>query len=144
MPTNIEKIVELCEELGLDARVVSSRVIMEYGDDDQTWRVFVHVREDGRLLKACASGFIESEAVQASQYKFELMYYLLHLGWRTPFGSCELDPDGDLRCVVEVPLADNHITRDQFKMVIDGLNHFVKLVATDGLKLIQTGIFPSD
>lgn len=95
---------------------------------------------DGRVFSIEAANFLPAEVMGKLTQSREFMHALLNLGWKTPFGACELNAEADdLRFVVEVPLEDANLTEAQFNTLIGGLQMGTKEICEMALKVLGKG-----
>lgn len=79
--------------------------------------MLIHLKENGELFML-ECGAIPPGEIDKIDDKERFFFNLLHLGWATPFGSVEIDKDGEIRFRVEIPLEDNTLTQRQFSRAV--------------------------
>lgn len=107
---------------------------------------FIRLRESGELfvyqvqIRKDDENFVVS---QDHQHINVFLKYLLHENYTTKFGCWEYDyTDGDIRYSVEIPLEDGEITQKQFKRIISMMFSNVDTMASNILKVLETGEMP--
>lgn len=99
---------------------------------------------EGRIFELTVGRVIPTEVIQASAHKAAFHLYLLSAAWDTSFGTPEVDrADGEVRVLVEVPLADAVMTVDQLRLCIKGAAQLCEKIRTEGLEVLKTGLLPA-
>lgn len=100
----------------------------------------VRLEENGEFIKIfCPQLFKYLDG----PHKLALMQALLLISWETKMLQWEYDPtDGEIRAMVEFPLADAVLTRRQFERVFAGLMQMVEAYYPRLQAVIETGVDP--
>ena len=126
MAVNIEQLRNFTRELGFGFEegnfngqpALAVDVPTEVPNGKQDLTIAVRSYEDGEMFEAVVIGFISTELHQKSEHKMQFLFYLLHKAWQTKFGTPEVNKDGEVRLVVEVPLVDALMTLKQFEHIL--------------------------
>lgn len=94
---------------------------------------------EGTIIDFAVIGLIPVSEVRESSHIGAFVQYLLAQNWRFSAGSVELDTDGELRVLVELPLADGDITANQLRLIIQILGRNGAELLNKGRSVLQTG-----
>ncbi len=101
--------------------------------------LLVRSYDNGEIFEAAAANFIPTEVCQKSQHKGQFLFYLLNQAWETKFGTPELDKDGEVRLLVEVPLVDAVMTVKQYEKILKTLTHLTARIGIEGMQILENG-----
>lgn len=92
---------------------------------------------EGRVFSIESANFLPKEVMGKLMENRNFVLSLLNLGWRTPFGACEMNADCDeLRFVIEVPLEDATLTEAQFSTLTNGVVEGTRMVSELALQAL--------
>jgi hypothetical protein len=95
------------------------------GNSTSDLMFFTRLGENGEMFDMSGRIMEDSDQLNGkdSQYKSELMSYLLLRNYETKFGTWEFNlEDGVISIAVEIPLEDNKLTAKQLKRITNMLN----------------------
>lgn len=145
MPVHhLKKINELLAggEFLLEAR--EDRLLVRLPIHEQAGLVVISTQLEGLVINFELMNLIPPQAVRQSEHLGAFLWFITQQNWKTAAGSCELDKDGELRVVVEIPQADAEFTSKQLSLVFNLLRQHGQTILTDGLAVLQTGEIPAD
>lgn len=111
------------------------------GQHDMT--ILVRSYDEGAFFEAMMMGFIPQELHQKSQHKLEFLFYLLHKAWETKFGTPEVNTDGEVRLLVEIPLMDAEMTLKQYGHILSVATRTAVTLQIEGVQILQNGALES-
>lgn len=140
MTVTLKEISGFLDQIGYKHGVEDERIVTGVQlDDGHSVPMLITAPKDGNLFQLAAINVIPVEAIKQSEYKTAFMFYLLHTAWETSFCTPEMDTDGELRVLVEIPLADAVMTVNQLAFILKGLIMFSEKIHAEGLHLLSTG-----
>lgn len=145
MTVSLAQIGALLSEAGVQHEHKENYLMstMSVGQDETTYGVAFFSRMEGTVFEAACLGIIPTEKIASSEHKGIFMMYLLDVAWNTAFGTPELDKrDGELRLLVELPLADAQMTSGQIKLIVEGLMRQAVRIRAQGTQVLETGRLP--
>jgi hypothetical protein len=74
-----------------------------------------------------------------TEHQSAFLGYILQQNWNTASGAIELDTDGEVRVVMEVPMADVLMSVEQIKLIFTLMGHQVKSLLSEGRSILRTG-----
>jgi hypothetical protein len=95
--------------------------------------------EDARIVNFEVVGLIPTDEIHESKHLMAFVQFLLAQNWRFSAGSLEMDTDGEVRVLVELPLGDNNLTPKQLRLILEILGRNGTELVTKGLRVLQTG-----
>ncbi|PJB42537.1 MAG: hypothetical protein CO105_10840 [Comamonadaceae bacterium CG_4_9_14_3_um_filter_60_33] len=111
---------------------------------DHSVNMIFNAPKEGRIFELTVGRIIPMELVQASAHTAAFHLYLLSAAWDTSFGTPEVDKgDGEVRVLVEVPLADAVMTLDQVRFCIRGAVQLCEKIREEGTEVLKTGQLPT-
>ena len=150
MAVSIEQLRGFTREIGFafdeltikDTAGLAVRVPTETPSGVRELTVYARSYDDGEMFEVIVAGFIPTELNQKSNYKLEFLFYLLHKAWDTKLGTPEVDEDGEVRLLVEIPLMDAAMTARQFEYVLRVASSFAVEIAIEGARVLTDGAMP--
>ena len=136
----INKINSILSSIGVTSKIDENSLIcpIEIKNTNVILRITTHI--DGAVVSFEIIGLIPPEEVRNSEHTSAFVSFVMAHNWQTAAGSCELDHDGELRVVVELPMADAQPTENQIKLVLKLLRSHATAVLTDGCSILRTGM----
>ena len=111
---------------------------------DHTVGLIFGAPNEGKFFELSVGRIIPTEMIQASKHKAVFHLYLLSAAWETSFGTPEVDKDdGELRVLVEVPLADAVMTKEQLGLCIHGAAQVAEKIRSEGIEVLKSGQLPA-
>lgn len=99
--------------------------------------------QDGSIFELSIGNILPLEQVQQSPHKALFLMYLLHAAWTSSFGTPEMDSrDGEVRVLLELPLADAVMTPAQMQLILQGTIRLSSRIRQEGGRVLETGQFP--
>lgn len=140
------KIEVLFEEIGFHVRHIGDRLIGNFtiGEVSSNLSLTVQGSGDGAILNFELIGLLKPEEVRESQHIGAFLQYLLAQNWQFSAGTLEMDTDGEVRVLVELPLADSAMTAAQLRLVIQILGQNAAQLLQKGRRVLATGSPVSD
>lgn len=145
MAVSLQQLATLLDEVEIRYETKEGHLLSRFSDgpDDNVFDIVFLTRGEGTVFEAACLGVIPTEKITSSEHKPLFLMYLLDVAWNTSFGTPELDKrDGELRVLVEVPLADATMTSGQVGFIVRGLMHLASRIRTEGSLVLETGRLP--
>jgi hypothetical protein len=145
MTVSIEQIASFLDQIEFkyerkDDRIRSAMQIA----GDHTISLIFSTPKEGGIFELSIGLIIPTELIQASEHKAAFYLYLLNAAWNTSFGTPEVDRrDGEVRVLVEVPLADAVMTLAQLRLCIHGAAQLCETIRAEGTEVLKTGQLPA-
>lgn len=114
------------------------------GEHEIDIKLIAILRDEGKMFEMATGGFVSTETIQRSEHKAAFLYYLLNFAWNTPFGTPELNNDGELSFLLEMPLEDNTLTYQQFNKIVDGMVRMSASLSVAVNSILKTGKLPEN
>lgn len=115
------------------------RIVAGVSIADVQSRLLVSLASNGDIVNFELIGLVDIEEVRKSDHVGAFVQFLLARNWSTAAGALELDKDGEVRVVLELPMADALMTPRQLRLVLDIMLSHVKALLTDGVSILRTG-----
>lgn len=130
----LDRISSLFREIGFRAQSDGKRLVGPFTIDGNESVLVASVIGEGEdtILNFEVIGLIKPDEIRKSEHVGAFVQYLLAQNWRFTAGSLEMDTDGEVRVLVELPLADADITANQLRLVI-------QLLGRNGAELLEKG-----
>jgi hypothetical protein len=144
MTISVDQIAALLEQSDFNFEREDEIILsgLDLGDGQAVSMIFV-ASGGGSVFKLAMGRIIPLELIQASDHKAVFHLYLLSAAWNSSFGTPEVDrDDGELRVLVEIPLADAVMTLDQLRLAIHGAGQLCDLIRKEGTEVLRTGQLP--
>lgn len=122
-----------------DSPMLAIDVPTQTPEGTQDVTVLVRSYDQGEMFEATVAGLLPTELHQESEHKLHFLFYLLHKAWRTKFGTPEVDKDGEVRLLVEIPLADAVMTVKQFERILLAATRTAVEIAVEGAQILLHG-----
>lgn len=143
MSVTLKQISGFLDQLEFKHGLEDEKIITAFQlEDDHQLPMMITAPHDGSIFQIAAFKAIPTETISESEYKTQFMFYLLHAAWETSFCTPEMDKDGELRLLLEIPLADAEMTVRQLAFIIQGMLQFGNKVRSEGLEVLRTGTQP--
>lgn len=142
----LKNLEQLFKSIGFHVEVNGEHLIGPYIINDNESRLIVSVLGDGEgtILNFEVIGLISPDEVQNSDHIGAFVQYLLAQNWRFSAGSVEMDTDGEVRILVELPLADSELTANQLRLILNILGRNGAELVIKGRQVLQTGSYEED
>ena len=112
-------------------------------DGRKSVRLIIELSEEGRFIKFFAPKAYTMPKSASSFHKMALFQTLLQISWQTKMVQFEYDPDdGEVRVIVEFPLMDAELTRQQMRRCLMALANIIDDHHQQITDAIQCGITP--
>lgn len=108
-------------------------------DDDQSFDVVITLQVDGNVINFEFMNLLSRREVVETEHQSAFLGYILQQNWNTASGAIELDTDGEVRVVMEVPMADVLMSVEQIKLIFTLMGHQVKSLLSEGRSILRTG-----
>jgi len=118
-----------------DGRITAKVAI----DDDQSFDVAITLQVDGDVINFEFMNLLSKREVVETEHQGAFLGYILQQNWNTASGAIELDTDGEVRVVMEVPMADVLMSVDQIKLIFTLMGSQVKSLLAEGRSILRTG-----
>jgi len=150
MAVSIEQLRNFAQQLGLKFKEVNNEslpslvidVPTETPRGIQELTILVKSYDNGEMFEATMVQFLPTELHQESEHKLQFLFYLLHKAWQTKFGTPEVDKDGEVRLLVEIPLVDAQMTLKQFERILKVATKTAVEIAVEGSQILMHGEMP--
>jgi hypothetical protein len=150
MAVSIEQLRRFTEQLGFEfeegeaagGAVLAINVPTETPKGTKELTIFVKSYDNGEMFEATMADFLSTELHQKSEHKLKFLFYLLHKAWETKFGTPEVDKDGEVRFLVEIPLLDAEMTLKQFERILRVATQTAVEIALEGGQILMDGTMP--
>jgi hypothetical protein len=145
MAVSLEQIASFLDEIEFkyeknDGFIRSAMQISE----DHALSLILSAPHKGELFELSVGVIISTDLIQASEHRAAFHLYLLSAAWLSPIGTPEIDrDDGELRVLVELPLADALMTAQQLKLCIQGAVQLCHKIRIEGTEVLRTGLLPA-
>lgn len=146
MTVSIDQLRKFTEQLNLKYQEVElstgKALILGFpmgGSSDRVFGIQVRSYDNGERFEASAVNFIPTELCQKSEHKGPFMFYLLNTAWETKLGAPEVDKDGEVRLLVEIPLADAEMTLKQYDTILKTLGVLAIKIGLEGVQILEKG-----
>lgn len=146
MSVSIEQLRSLTTQLGFSYKDLELNTgaglavdVPVTGANGHNITLLVRSYDNGENFEAAAVNFISTELCRKSQYKGQFLFYLLNQAWETTFGTPEMDKDGEVRVLVEVPLVDAEMTVKQYERILKALTHLTVRIGLEGKEILENG-----
>lgn len=152
MAVSIEQLRTFTQQLGFtfeevsieEQDVLAINVPTETPDGTLELTIIVKSYDNGEMFEAMMVKFLPTELHQKSEYKLPFLSYLLQKAWNTKFGTPEVDKDGEVRLLVEIPLMDAEMTLKQFERILRVTTQTAVEIALEGSQILTHGEIPED
>lgn len=152
MAVSIEQLRDFTQQLGLEFEsgtsdgqpVLAIVVPTNTPKGERSVPVVVRSYDDGQMFEAVMMGFLPKDLVENSEHKTRFLFYLLHKAWHTKFGTPEVNEDGEVRLLVEVPLIDAPMTLKQFEHILRVATLTAVQIGAEGSQILMHGEMPED
>lgn len=141
---SLNSIQTLLQSADLPFEVNKGRLVVPFPVNEEPALLVISSQMNGLVINFELVGLIPPQVVSESEHLGAFLWFITQQNWRTSAGSCELDKDGELRVVVEIPLADAEITNNQLKLVFQLLRDHGQAMRTAGVAVLRTGEIPDD
>lgn len=146
MTVSIEQLRDFTKKIGLSHKdldlstgaALAVEVPVE-GGNGRKFTLLVRSYDNGEMFEATAANFIPTELCQQSEHKGAFLFYLLNKAWETKFGTPEIDKDGEVRVLVEIPLADAEMTPKQYGRILKTLTQLAVKIGMEGQQILDKG-----
>lgn len=141
----LNRLSQLFATIGFNIEAKNDKLVGPFSINDQRAHLVVRVLGAGEatILNFEVVGLLSPEAVRASDHIGAFVQYLLAQNWRFGAGSVELDTDGEVRVLVELPLADGEVTANQLRLILQILGRNGVELLSKGQHVLKTGQEPS-
>lgn len=146
MAIQIDLIKQYCAEAGHEILRVDDDQIdfkcskIDGRDVDFSLRAIL--RDEGKMFEVVSMGFVPNKSIKNTKHLQTFLFYLLNFAWNTNFGTPEMDTDGEVRLLLEMPLEDNTLTFQQFKKIVDSLVFMSMKMGIEADGILKTGNLP--
>jgi hypothetical protein len=137
----LNTIEQLFKTIGFQVHNTGDRIIGGFNIDGVDSHLVVHMigSGDGTILNFEMIGLIKPDEVRNSKHIGAFVHYLLAQNWNFTAGSLELNTDGEVRVLVELPLADSELTASQLSLIMKILAHNSSMLLQKGRRVLETG-----
>ena len=146
MTVSIDQLRKFTEQLNLkyqEVELSSGKALLlgfpMGGSSDRIFGIQVRSYENGEMFEASAVNLIPTELCQKSNHKGPFLFYLLNTAWETKLGAPEVDKDGEVRVLVEIPLADAEMTLKQYDTILKTLGLVAMKIGLEGEQILEKG-----
>ena len=147
MADTIEQIAEFLKSEGLNFKVDDNRILSGFmmhnykdSDGDPGISLVIRLEEDGEFLKVIAPRVY---SYPDGSHKAALFQLLLMISWDTKMIQYEYDvTDGEVRAIIEFPLEDAILTKNQLMRCLNGIAGLVDENHENVLAAMETGELP--
>lgn len=140
----LDHIASLLRELGLSFQLEDKRITASMQIHDTPGHLLVSLTGGGEIANFELIGLVPPAVVQSSDQKSRFIEYLFARNWSTASGALEMDSDGEVRAVLEVPLADAVMTVRQLALILKSLVSHGESLVTSGLSLLRSDAHPTE
>ncbi len=152
MGFTLDEVEKWLGELGMnftrDRDNNDDKIVFGMSDKESKGMAFLRARENGDIFCLEFEPIDDNnkplDVEQSHQHINVLLMQMLYQNYITKFGTWEYDPnDGDIRFVVEIPLEDAKMTKNQFRRVLSILGDALEFIPK--MKhILATGEVPED
>lgn len=135
----ISHLSSLFQSINFNFEQQDDRIVAGVSIADVQSRLLVSLASNGDIVNFELIGLVDIEEVRKSDHVGAFVQFLLARNWSTAAGALELDKDGEVRVVLELPMADALMTPRQLRLVLDIMLSHVKALLTDGVSILRTG-----
>ena len=146
MTVSIDQLRKFTEQLNLkyqEVELSSGKALLlgfpMGGSSDRIFGIQVRSYENGEMFEASAVNLIPTELCQKSNHKGPFLFYLLNTAWETKLGAPEVDKDGEVRVLVEIPVADAEMTLKQYDTILKTLALVAIKIGLEGEQILEKG-----
>jgi len=142
----LQTIAHTFQTVGFQVQLNEDKLIGPYTIQNRKAMLVVRVLgpEDARIVNFEVMGLIPTAEIRQSHHLAAFVQYLLAQNWRFSAGSVEMDTDGEVRVLVELPLADSTLTPKQLRLILEILGRNGAELVTKGLRVLETGSADED
>lgn len=137
----LNKLSQLFKSIGFHIEQDGDKLVGPFTIDGNRSHLVVRVvgSGDGTILDFEVIGLIPTSEIRSSDHIAAFVQYLLAQNWSFSAGSVEMDTDGEVRVLVELPLADGEVTASQLRLIIQILGRNGAELLLKGRQVLQTG-----
>lgn len=136
---NLQHIHSLLSQANLPTKLENGSLLSILSVNGHEAILCINTQVDGAVLNFEVVGLLPSEIVRNSNHIGAFVSFVLAHNWKTPAGSCELDRDGELRVVMEIPMADLQMSMEQLHLTLKLLKMHCHAMLTQGVEVLKTG-----
>lgn len=142
----LNKLSQLFKSIGFQIESDGKKLIGPFTIDGNRSHLVVRVvgSGDGTIIDFEVLGLIPISEIRDSDHIAAFVQYLLAQNWGFSAGTVEMDTDGEVRVLVELPLADGEITASQLRLIIQILGRNGAELLRKGRQVLQTGAVEAD
>lgn len=137
----LNQIAKTFQSVGFNVQLDDDKLIGPFPINHRKAILVVRVLgpQDAHIVNFEVLGLIPTAEIRKSAHMEAFVQYLLAQNWRFSAGALEMDTDGEIRVLVELPLADNNLTPKQLRLILEILGRNGAELATKGLRVLETG-----
>lgn len=139
-PSAIQTIATLLASFGGQPSEDDGALVLPFPIEGEEATLRVSEQMDGLVINFELINLLSPSEVQQSKHASAFVGFLLAQNWQTAAGSCEMDRDGEVRVVLELPVADAQITESQLKLILALLANQAEAVIGEGRAILHDGL----